>query len=212
MPFVCNLAAGHAHSGSSPAGAAGPKAEKSLQTRVLEGRPPARERHGDRTPSLAVMRCRLKRRTPNTAVYRVFPTGKPTRGLEPRTPSLRVMLGSFVRRMVKPNMPAESTPCATRVPFRIGAVASCPAPVSETSWVPRRLRQTQDASYRAENRNLETLHGTGDITPRSGHPRQRVAQTRSARARASTRPRRSPRWPAQRVASLLRSHAGRSRS
>jgi hypothetical protein len=42
---------------------------------------------------------------------------KPTRGLEPRTPSLRVMSALLPGRMVEPNPNAISAPCATRVPF-----------------------------------------------------------------------------------------------
>jgi hypothetical protein len=51
---------------------------------VFAGRPPALERHGDRTPSFAVMRCRLKRRTHKTTICRHFPTGQADAGT--RTP------------------------------------------------------------------------------------------------------------------------------
>ena len=43
---------------------------------------------------------------------------KPTRGLEPRTPSLRVLSALHARPVVEPKLLRRATLCATRVPFR----------------------------------------------------------------------------------------------
>jgi hypothetical protein len=52
---------------------------------------------------------------------------EPTRGLEPRTPSLRVIGRISAERMVEPNRLTEATSCATRVP-----ICAAPAPLGGT--------------------------------------------------------------------------------
>jgi hypothetical protein len=53
---------------------------------VFKVRPPAQASHGDRTPSFAVMWCRLKCRTQKTAIYRDFPTGQADAGTQTPDP------------------------------------------------------------------------------------------------------------------------------
>jgi hypothetical protein len=84
VPFVCHLAAGHSHLGLFAHASRWARAEDSLQSRVFAGRQRARERHGARTPSFAVMRYRPKRIIWNTPICRYFPTGEADAGT--RTP------------------------------------------------------------------------------------------------------------------------------
>jgi hypothetical protein len=86
------------------------------------------------------------------AVYSDFlAPSKPTRGLEPRTPSLRAVIVALAERMVEPNLLAESAPCATRVPVRIRAesinsgLAVEPQSGEKGRILDRSLRGTQDA-------------------------------------------------------------------
>jgi hypothetical protein len=58
--------------------------EKSLQNYWFESWSPSQESHGDRTPSFAVMRYRLKCRTQKMPFCRYFPTNQADAGT--RTP------------------------------------------------------------------------------------------------------------------------------
>lgn len=92
VPFVCHLAAGHAYLGRFARPSRSAQVAESLQSQVFKVRPPAQASHGDRTPSFAVMWCRLKCRTQKTAIYRDFATGRADAGTRTRTPSLRARL------------------------------------------------------------------------------------------------------------------------
>jgi hypothetical protein len=85
-----------------------------------------------------------RHRSRTYAISRDFlASGKPTRGLEPRTPSLRVIARVSPERMVEPNLSPKPAPCATRVPIcatpgalggarrcSTGVFTGCPAALS----------------------------------------------------------------------------------
>jgi hypothetical protein len=118
------------------------RVENILQKDGNPRQPGGRARREPDTPSFAVMRCRLKRKFGICLFAGTSQPAKPTRGLEPRTPSLRVIARVPAERMVEPNRSPKSAPCATCVPFCIVApadlgnasVGRCGRPNRRSQW------------------------------------------------------------------------------
>jgi hypothetical protein len=84
VPHVCHLARVNAFPVGRVSRAPLPHLRKCLQSGQVDPDPQPREGHGDRTPSFAVMWCRLKRCSGKTPLCRDFTTGQADAGT--RTP------------------------------------------------------------------------------------------------------------------------------